>query len=40
MIKDKKKEPEEVKNIIAAKDRAKAKQTAPACGLYFVKVRY
>lgn len=32
--------PEEVKNIIAAKDRAKAKQTAPACGLYFMKVRY
>lgn len=32
--------PQEVENILAAKNRAKAKQTAPACGLYFVRVRY
>lgn len=30
----------DVKNILAAKDRTKAKQTAPACGLYFLKVEY
>jgi tRNA pseudouridine38-40 synthase len=32
--------PDEVKNILAAKDRTKAGVQAPACGLYFIKVDY
>ena len=36
----KKIQPEYIKEIIAAKDRKAAGATAPACGLYFVKVDY
>jgi len=32
--------PEDIKHILAAKDRAAAGVTAPACGLYFMKVDY
>ena len=32
--------PEEVKDILEAKDRTKAGPTAPACGLYFYQVKY
>jgi tRNA pseudouridine38-40 synthase len=32
--------PEKIKEILEAKDRTKAGQTCPACGLYFVKVDY
>lgn len=35
-----KKTPEEVKNILASKDRKKAGQTAPAHGLYLIEVDY
>ena len=34
------KNPKDIPQILKAKDRAKAGQTAPACGLYFVKVDY
>jgi tRNA pseudouridine38-40 synthase len=33
-------QPEYVKEIIQARDRAKAGPTAPACGLYFIRVDY
>jgi tRNA pseudouridine38-40 synthase len=33
-------QPEDVKTALEAKDRAAAGQTAPACGLYFLKVQY
>jgi len=33
-------QPEDVKAALEAKDRAKAGPTAPACGLYFVRVDY
>jgi tRNA pseudouridine38-40 synthase len=32
--------PEYVKEVLEAKDRSKAGPTAPACGLYFVRVEY
>ena len=32
--------PEDITNIIAARDRRKASQTAPAYGLYFMNVEY
>lgn len=35
-----KRNPEDIKKIIEAKNRSEAGMTAPACGLYFVKVAY
>jgi tRNA pseudouridine38-40 synthase len=32
--------PEEMKNILGARDRTKAGPMAPACGLYFMRVDY
>jgi len=32
--------PKKIKEILEEKDRTKAGQTCPACGLYFVKVDY
>jgi len=40
MVGSKEWEPEKVKEILDAKDRKVAGPTAPACGLYFVKVDY
>jgi tRNA pseudouridine38-40 synthase len=33
-------QPEYIEEILEAKDRSKAGPTAPACGLYFIKVDY
>ncbi len=33
-------QPSDIKTIIDAKDRSKASATAPACGLYFLRVNY
>ena len=40
MVGEGKLSPEDIKNILEAKDRAKAGVTAPACGLYLNKVMY
>ncbi len=39
-VNEKKWKPEEIRNIIISKDRAKAGVTAPACGLYLQEVFY